>query len=138
MLALCQKMTIQDATELLHVSWDLVKDHHKDHLRKIYRKRDWKRLKYLGIDEFSVKKGHKYLTIAVDLEVGDIIFANEGKSKETLIPLLLKLKRFSQSLQAIAIDMSPAFIEAIMEYLPHEISQFANSAYPWNLKLLRP
>jgi len=88
LVALCQKMTIQDVAEMLNVSWDLVKDHHKDYLHKIYRKRDWKRLKYLGIDEFSVKKGHKYLTIAVDLEIGDIIFANEGKSKETLILLL--------------------------------------------------
>jgi hypothetical protein len=39
MLALCQKMTIQDVAELLHISWDLVKDHRKDYLCKIYRNR---------------------------------------------------------------------------------------------------
>ena len=58
MLGLCQKMTIKDTAEILGVSWDLVKDHHKKYLGKIYRKRSWKKLKYLGIDEFSVQKGH--------------------------------------------------------------------------------
>ena len=95
MLFLCRKMIIKDVAQLLHVSWDLIKDHHKDYLQKHYRRRDWKKLKYLGIDEFSIKKGNKYLTIAVNLETGDIVFANEGKSKETLIMLLKKFKRFA-------------------------------------------
>ena len=118
MLMLCQKMTIAETAKLLHVSWDLVKDHHKEYLSKKYRRRDWKKIKYLGIDEFAVKKGHKYLTIAVDLETGEIVFANEGKSAATLRPLLKKLQRFGGSLEAVAVDMNPGYIQALREYLP--------------------
>ena len=118
MLGLCRKMTIKDTAEILGVSWDLVKDHHKQYLGRIYHRRSWKKLKYLGIDEFSVQKGHKYLTIAVDLETGEIVFVNEGRSKETLIPLLKKLQTYGCSLQAAAIDMNPGYISALQEYLP--------------------
>ena len=52
------------------------------------------------------------------MEHGDIVFVNEGRSKESLIPLLRKLKRNSKSLEAIAIDMNPGYITALQEYLP--------------------
>jgi transposase len=118
MLGLCQKMTIKDTAEILGVGWDLVKDHHKRYLGRIYSKRNWKKLKYLGIDEFSVQKGHKYLTIALDLEALDIVFVNEGRSEETLVPLMQKLQKYGKSLKAFAIDMNPGYISALQEYLP--------------------
>jgi len=118
MLGLCQVTTIKNTAEMLGVSWDLVKDHHKKYLGRLYRKRNWKRLKYLGIDEFSSKKGHKYLTIAVDLETEEIIYAAEGKSEDSLIPLLKKLKRYSPCLKAAALDMNPGYIAALLKYRP--------------------
>ena len=118
MTGLCCLMTIKSAAGLLHVGWDLVKDHHKEYLKKRYRKRGWKRIRYIGIDEFSIKKGHAYMTIAVNLETGEIIYAKEGKSQESLIPLLLKLRRYSSGLQAIALDMNPAYIGAVLRFLP--------------------
>ncbi len=118
LLDLCQLMTIKAAAGMLGVGWDLVKDHHKEYLSKKYRRRGWKKIKYIGIDEFSFKKGHKYLTIAVNLETGEIIYAAEGKSKESIEPLLLKLKRYSGGLKAVAIDMNPGYIGAIIETLP--------------------
>ncbi|MBA2727439.1 MAG: transposase [Parachlamydiaceae bacterium] len=45
----------------------------------------------LGVDEFSIRKGHKYMTIFINLETGEIIHAVEGKSigyaKKALITL---------------------------------------------------
>ena len=39
-----------------------------------------KDVKYVGIDEFSIRKGHSYMSIFVDLETGRILHAVEGKS----------------------------------------------------------
>ena len=118
LLDLCQLMTIKAVAGILGVGWDLVKDHHKEYLFKKYRRRNWKKIKYLGIDEFSFKKGHKYLTIAVNLQTGEIIYVAEGKSKESIKPLLLKLKRYSGGLKAVALDMNPGYIDAMINYLP--------------------
>jgi len=41
-------------------------------------------LKKIGIDETSYRKGHKYITVVVNHETGNLIWAHEGHSKETL------------------------------------------------------
>ena len=57
--------------------------------RKI-RKFHIRNVRYIGIDEFSIKKGHKYMTIFVDLSTGRILHVVEGKSKEAILPFLRK------------------------------------------------
>ncbi len=42
------------------------------------------RLRYIGIDEISYRKGHRYLTVVVDHESGDLLWAGVGASKKTL------------------------------------------------------
>ena len=44
------------------------------------------------MDEFSIKKGHKYMTVFLDLRTGRIIYACEGRSIEKIEPFLQKLK----------------------------------------------
>ena len=66
-----------------------IKDHHKEYLSKKYRRRSWKKIKYSCIDEFSFKKGRKHITIAVNLQTGEIICASEGKFKESIKQQLL-------------------------------------------------
>ena len=46
----------------------------------------------LGIDETSSKKGHKYVTLGVDLEASRVVFVTEGKGKATLHNLQKHLK----------------------------------------------
>ena len=74
--------TIKAVAEFTGVSWDTVKDIHKEHLQRKYRSVEYAKLRYLGIDEFSIKKGHEYMTVVVDLETGKIIHAVEGRNKE--------------------------------------------------------
>lgn len=74
--------TIKDVANYLRVGWDLIKDIHKSKLQRLYRKMPITSLKYLGIDEFSIRKGHKYMTIFIDLQKGRIIHAVEGGSKD--------------------------------------------------------
>ncbi|GAA5226904.1 hypothetical protein GCM10025778_14370 [Paeniglutamicibacter antarcticus] len=41
-------------------------------------------LKRIGIDEISYKRGHKYLTVAVDHDSDRLIWASPGRTKATL------------------------------------------------------
>jgi transposase len=77
-----------------------------------------KELKYLGIDEFSIRKGHSYMSIFVDLESGRILHAVEGKSGKDIEAFLKVLKRKAPNLKAIAMDMSTSFISAVEQHLP--------------------
>ncbi len=111
--------TIRSVAEYLAVSWDLVKQIHKERLSLLYRSVPLHKVKYLGIDEFSLRKGHEYMTIFVDIENGRILHAVEGRSKEKIQPFIEKLSKKAKKLNAIAMDMSGSYYSAIRGWLPH-------------------
>jgi len=111
-------MTVLGVARVLGVGWDLVKDIHKEHLKSKYKAPPLKDLKYLGIDEFSIRKGHSYMSIFVDLKSGRILHAVEGKAGKDITPFLKVLRRKAPKLEAIAMDMSSAFMSAVEEHLP--------------------
>ena len=41
-----------------------------------------KHLKLIAIDEISVGKGHKYLTLVLDLDSGAVVFVGKGKGAD--------------------------------------------------------
>lgn len=114
-VGMCGITTIKHVSQLLGVSWDMVKDIFKGHLRKRDKQRHIKKVRYLAVDEFATHKGHKYMTTAMDLETGEILHAQEGKDAAALIPFLQRLKRAKVPLKAIAVDMSEAYAKAIRE-----------------------
>jgi len=111
-------MTIQDVARHLGVSWDVIKDIEKRNLRKHFAHPKLRKLKRIAIDEISVGKGHRYLTIVLDLGSGAVVFVGDGKGSEALAPFWTRLKRSRAKIKAVAIDMSPAYISAVMENLP--------------------
>jgi transposase len=111
--------TIQSVAHFLGVGWDLVKEIHKSKLSLLYRRIALHKIKRIGIDEFSLRKGHEYMTTFTDLDRGRIVHAVEGKSKEDIRPFLDKLAKKGKKLQAVAMDMSSAYYWAVRETLPH-------------------
>jgi len=87
-------------------------------LHRLYRKIPLCKVKYLGIDEFSIRKGHNYMTIFIDLQQGRILHAVKGKSKEDAQPFLKVLAGKARKLKAVAMDMSSAYYRAVSECLP--------------------
>ncbi|GFO76728.1 transposase, ISL3 family [Bathymodiolus platifrons methanotrophic gill symbiont] len=75
----------------------------------------------LGIDETSSKKGHKYVTLGVDLEEFRVIFVTEGKGKATLHNLQEHLENKGvekEQIEQISMDLSPSFIAGAAEAFP--------------------
>ena len=111
--------TIKDVANYLHVGWDVIKGIHKSKLKSLYRKIPVHKIEYLGIDEFSLRKGHNYMTIFIDLQRGTIIHAVEGRSADVISPFLKIVARKAKKLKAIAMDMSRPYSSAVTEHLPH-------------------
>jgi transposase len=117
-LELSKHMTILDVARHLHVSWDVVKDIQKRYLRKHFSRPSLKEVSYIAIDEIAVKKGHRYVTVVLDLDSGAVIFVGDGKGANALTPFWKRLRHSTAQIHAVAIDMSPAYMGAVMEYLP--------------------
>lgn len=118
-LSMIKLGTVQAISLFLNLNWKTVKNIHKDCLSKKYKKISYKDLTYLSMDEFSIKKGHKYMTIFLDIKTGRIVYAVEGRSIENISPFLQKLAKKAHKLKAIAMDLSPPFISAVEKYLPN-------------------
>lgn len=110
--------TVEHTAKFLGVAWGTIKNIHKSHLQKEYKCPDFKSLRYIGVDEFSIRKGHEYMTIFINLETGEIIHAVEGKSMESVTPFILQLKEKAIELKAVAMDMNAAYASAIKNHLP--------------------
>ena len=123
-LDLCNIGTMADVAKFVHMSWDTVKDILKTELGRKYSRPDLSGLRYIGIDEFAVAKGHIYMTIVVDLETGSVVYAGEGKGADALDGLWPKLKRAGCRIEAVSSDLSEAFISAVKEHLPDAVQVY--------------
>lgn len=73
----------------------------------------------IGFDEKAIRKGQRYTTIMTDMEKGCVIDLVETRTKEATLRLLELLPEGSRSsIQAVAMDMWPAYIGAVEEALP--------------------
>lgn len=115
---LCRIATIKHVALFLAVGWDLVKDIFKGYLKKRLRKRKWKKVRYIAVDEFAIRKRHQYMTVVLDLEKGCILHVQEGKDAAALVGFLKTLKRRKAKPLAVAMDMSPAYIHAVRLVFP--------------------
>lgn len=117
-LELSRISTMYDVARHLGVSWDTVKDIQLRNLERKYSHISLKDLKLIAIDEISIGKNHQYLTIVLDLNTGAIVFTNEGKGAEALDPFWKKLRYTKAEIDAVAMDMSPAYAFAVKKNLP--------------------
>jgi len=121
---LSRHMTIQDVARHLHVSWDLVKEIQKQSLTRRFGRIELKPLRQIAIDEISIGHGHRYLTVVLDLLSGRVVFVGEGKGAEALTPFWKRLKRARPAIEAVAMDMSAAYIGAVATHLPKAVVVF--------------
>jgi len=76
-------------------------------------------LRRIGVDEFSYRKRHRYITTVVDHDRHRIVWAAEGKSSETLDAFFDELgEARAKQIEIVTIDMSAAFIKSIEAKAP--------------------
>lgn len=117
-LQLTRSMTIKDVADLLGVTWDVIKEIKKDDLRRRFANPSLKDVRRIAIDEICIGKGHRYVTLVMNLDSGAIIFVGDGKSAESLVPFWKRLGRRRHRIEAVAMDMSSAYISAVRGNLP--------------------
>jgi transposase len=117
-LELSRRMTIRDVAKHLGVGWDLIKDIQKRDLSRRYAKPKLKHLRRIAIDEIAIAKGHRYLTVVLDLDSGAVVFVGDGKGADALKPFWKRLRPSRAQIEAVAMDMSAAYRGAVSTNLP--------------------
>lgn len=82
---------------------------------------DLSELKRLAVDETSRARGHDYLTLVADAERRSVVYVTDTREAETLARFVDWLQAHGgdpAQIEAASIDMSPAYIRGLREYLP--------------------
>ena len=123
-LDLSRHMTIKAVAGHLGVGWDAIKEIQKRRLEVRFKKPKLKHLKHMAIDEISVGRGHRYLTVVLDLDSGAVVFVGEGKGADSLLVFWKRLRGSRARIKAVATDMSPAYTAAVRDNLPKAVHVF--------------
>jgi len=103
--------------------WRVVENHGKSVSLKDL---DFSKVRRIGFDETSKKKGHEYITCFIDLDTGDLLYVVEGKSSEAVTCFANQAVQQGldkEKVSDISIDMSAAFIcGAEKEFVNAEIT----------------
>ena len=77
-------------------------------------------LKRIGIDDFSHRKGQRYLTVVVDHDSGRLVWAAPGRDRETVEKFLQLLgEERCEQIELVSCDMAEAIAGAIAERCPN-------------------
>jgi transposase len=116
----CRGSTIQDIAKELHLNWKTVKALEKQYMREQLRRVSNPGPKVIGIDEFSLRKGHTYRLVVSDLErKRPIWFGGEDRSEESLDRFYQWLgSKKSQKIKLAVMDMWKAFRNSTAKNAP--------------------
>lgn len=94
----------------------------RGHIARAYAQKEFGEVEKIGVDETSSRKGHNYVTVFANMDSGEVLFATEGKDSSTIKEFAKELPAHgadAQAVKEVTIDMSPAFISGVTDYLPN-------------------
>jgi transposase len=119
---LCAKMTLTDAASVAEIDWKAAKRIDKKYLSRLVPGLDDLNPTRLGIDEVAYEKGHSYLTVVRDIDLGKVIWVGQRRKKETLDAFFIKLgAEKCVRIEVCVLDMWDPYIASIHEYTHAEI-----------------
>jgi transposase len=121
-IALLLEMSILGVSRRLGVSWDQIDGIMDRAVTRGLQRRQSRIVRYIGIDEKAIKKGHKYFTIVSDLESGTVLWIGRGRKKETLNAFWKELSNEQRvGIEGIAMDMWLPYFESTIAHVPDAV-----------------
>lgn len=120
---LCRHISIQAVSKHLGVRWETVKNMDRYILESTLPALDPSQLKGLtmiGVDEVARAKGHDYMTVIYDMVEGHLIGVETGRTADVFSDFLKRLpSETAAGIEAVAMDMGPAYQKSVRECLPN-------------------
>lgn len=117
---LCRVLPVQHVAEWYALDWDTVKALDKSALAARLLPVDLSGITVVAMDEFALRKGHRYATVIVDPYRKRVLWVGRGRGREDIRPFFQQLgPEGCQGLRAVVMDMSPAYEEEVRAQCPH-------------------
>ena len=75
---------------------------------------------YLAVDEFAIRKGHRYATCVMDLVTGEILWVGKGRTIKDFEKFFetFAWTDYLSEVKAVAMDMNASYNTLVRKYLP--------------------
>lgn len=103
----------------IRLTWDEVSGIMERAVRRGLARRKHRTPVRIGVDETSFQKRHEYVTIVSDQRSGVVLYVADDRRSESLEGYLKSLSTEDiASIEAVAMDMCPAYISAVERLIP--------------------
>lgn len=114
-----QCSTVSGACRIARITWDEAWGVMDRAVVRGLQRRTAQPRRYVGVDEKAFRKSHRYHTIVCDLEAATVQYVAEDRTAASLQGYYAQLTAPERdALQAVAMDMWPAYIRATTDGLP--------------------
>jgi transposase len=111
--------SVSQACALLGIGWDTAQEIMRRAVQRGLERRQLERLKYLGMDEKSFRRGQSYVTLLTDLEESRVLDVVEERTAEAAGQLWATFSpEQKRGVEAVAVDMWEPFIQTIQTQVP--------------------
>ena len=121
-LTLCQGLPVRQSAKMLRVRDKQLWRRIEHYVAEARRKQDMSKVRIVGIDETSLRRGQDYVSVVHDLDAKRLLFCVPGREHTTVQKFAADLSAHGGEPTAIAhacMDMSAAYLKGVSTYLPN-------------------
>jgi len=122
---MCKDISVNQVSLKEDLCWETVQAIYKKYSAKeLGKSSDLSKVRYLGIDEISIKKGKKdYACVIVDIERAIVLDFLKSRHKSFLIKYFnQKGKAFCEQIEVLSSDMWDGFVSLTQEVFPNAVN----------------
>jgi transposase len=126
-MILAREMPVNAIAELMGVTDQRIWRILKHYILADVDRMDLSELTSVGVDETAARRGHKYVSLFVDMDERKVVFVTEGKDASTIEAFTGHLAGHGgapEAVREVVCDMSPAFISGVETHLPEAAVTF--------------
>ena len=113
-------MSIRAVSRHHGVGWHRIMGLVKVHSAKVAKRRRARRCRVLMVDETSIRKRHRYVTVVASGDTGEVLAMIPGRTKGSLSRFFRDQgSGWCRNVQVVVSDGSRSYQAAIAQYLPH-------------------
>ena len=119
---LCRVLPVKHVAEFYGLDWDTVKTLDAAALTAWLLPVDLSTVTAIAMDEFAVRKGHRYATVMVEPSRKRVLWVGAGRGRADIRPFFELLGPAGRKqLRAVAMDMNPAYEEEVRAQCPQAV-----------------
>ena len=123
LLARAADVSMKSLAEEYRISWRTVRDAIEDGLRKRYRRRDYSKVRNIGVDELYVfrheRPSRRFITTVRDQDAGTVLDVARGKGAVALKRFERKIAPFKENIKTVSMDMASSYTSWAAGFLPN-------------------